>query len=185
MIFFIELIHRIKNPLVSIKTFTQLLGEKLNDVEFRDCFYRIVTEDIDKIDSVLNGLLNYIKINTPIQKTETIHVILEEILKTFEGRLEKRKIKVFRKYEKDLPETSIHDEQLRYMISSILHYAFPTIPPDGSIGFMTKTWDAAKGSPGGGGWGPEDWAVCRTCGCFLRDEAGSGSPGAAFRSFFR
>jgi len=30
-VFFIELVHRIRNPLVSIKTFTQLLREKFND----------------------------------------------------------------------------------------------------------------------------------------------------------
>jgi hypothetical protein len=149
MIFFIELIHRIKNPLVSIKTFTQLLREKFNDAEFRDYFYRIVTEDIEKIDSVLNGLLNYIKINTPIQKTDTLHVILEEILKTFEGQLGRRRVRVFRKFEKDLPETSIHDEQLRYMISSILHYAIPMIPPDGSIGLLTRKCDTAKAAPEG------------------------------------
>lgn len=146
IIFFIELIHRIKNPLVSIKTFTQLLREKFNDVEFRDYFYRIVTEDIEKIDSVLNGLLNYIKINTPIQKTNTVHVILEEILKKHEDHLENRKIKIFKKLGENLPETSIHDEQLRYILNSILHYAIPSIPPHGSIGFMTKTYDVGKGN---------------------------------------
>jgi nitrogen-specific signal transduction histidine kinase len=151
MVFFIELIHRIKNPLVSIKTFTQLLREKFNDVEFRDYFYRIVTEDIDKIDSVLNGLLNYIKINTPIQKTGTVHVILEEILKEFEDQLGKRKVRIFKKFEESLPETSIHDEQLRYMLSSILHYAIPSIPPHGSIGFLTKTWDSEKRTSGEAG----------------------------------
>ena len=73
-LFFIELVHRIKNPLVSIKTFTQLLREKFDDAEFRDYFYRMVTEDIERIDSVLNGLINYIKINTPIEKTNTVHL---------------------------------------------------------------------------------------------------------------
>jgi len=36
LFFFIDLIHRIKNPLVSIKTFTQLLRQKFDDVDFRD-----------------------------------------------------------------------------------------------------------------------------------------------------
>ena len=148
LLFFIELIHRIKNPLVSIKTFTQLLKEKFNDAEFKEYFYRIVTEDIEKIDTVLNGLLDYIKINTPIQKTNTIHGILEEILKKHEDQLEGRKIKVFKKFEKDLPETSIHDEQLRYILNSIFYYAIPAIPSHGSIGFLTKTGEVHKEIPG-------------------------------------
>jgi nitrogen-specific signal transduction histidine kinase len=156
LIFFIELIHRIKNPLVSIKTFTQLLRDKFNDPEFKDYFYRIVTEDIEKIDAVLNGLLNYIKINTPIQKTNTVHGILEEILKKHEDQIESRMIKIFKRFERDLPETSIHDEQLRYILNSILHYAIPTIPPQGSIGFLTKTSEPAKEMPGSNLSAPKD-----------------------------
>lgn len=144
-LFFIELVHRIKNPLVSIKTFTQLLREKFDDEEFREYFYRIVTEDIEKIDSLLNGLLNYIKINTPIEKANTVHFILEDVLKKYEGKLEDKKIRVFKKFEKDLPETVVHEEQLRYILNSILQYALPSIPPQGSIGFLTKSLSLQKG----------------------------------------
>jgi nitrogen-specific signal transduction histidine kinase len=145
-LFFIELVHRIKNPLVSIKTFTQLLREKFGDMEFREYFYKIVTEDIEKIDGVLNGLLNYIKINTPIEKTNTVHSILEEVLKKHEVQLEDKRIKLFKKYEKDLPETVVHDEQLRYILNSLLQYAIPSIPPNGSIGLLTKSFDIQEGT---------------------------------------
>jgi nitrogen-specific signal transduction histidine kinase len=142
--FFIELVHRIKNPLVSIKTFTQLLREKFNDTEFRNHFYKVVTEDIEKIDSVLNGLLNYIKIITPIEKTETVHFVLEDVLKKHEVQIRDRQIKIFKKYEKDLPETIIHEEQLRYILKSLLEYILPSIPPNGSIGFLTKSLNTHK-----------------------------------------
>ncbi len=140
-LFLMELVHRIKNPLVSIKTFTQLLREKFNDGEFREHFYKIVTEDIEKIDAVMNGLLSYIKINTPIEKKDTIHFILEDVLKKYELQLEDKKIKIFKKFEKDLPETIVHDEQLRYILDALLQYAIPSIPPHGSIGFLTKSFD--------------------------------------------
>jgi hypothetical protein len=138
-LFFIELVHRIKNPLVSIKTFTQLLREKFGDEEFREYFYKIVTEDIEKIDSVMNGLLNYIKINTPIDKTNTVHLILEEILKKMAPQIQQKRITVIKKLEQDLPETIVHDEQLRYILHAILEYAMPAIPPEGSIAVLTKS----------------------------------------------
>ncbi len=137
-LFLIELVHRIKNPLVSIKTFTQLLREKFDDKEFREYFYKIVTEDIAKIDSVLDGLLNYIKVNIPVIKTDTIHSILDETLKRYEIELESKRIKIFKKYEKNLPETMVHDEQLRYIFNSVIQYALSSTPPNGSIGFLTK-----------------------------------------------
>jgi len=139
-LFFIELVHRIKNPLVSIKTFTQLLRNKFNDPEFRDNFYRIVTEDIEKIDLVLNDLLSYIKVNTPLSKTNTVNSILEEVFKRHEAQLETKKVKVFKKLEKDLPETIVHDEHLKYILNSILQFAVPSISLNGSIGFLTKSF---------------------------------------------
>lgn len=145
-LFFIELVHRIKNPLVSIKTFTQLLRDKFNDPEFRDYFYKIVTEDIEKIDEVLNGLLNYIKINHPLEKRGTVHAVMEEVLKKHESQIESKKIKVLRKFERDLPEVILHEEQLRYILNSLLQYAIPSIPPQGTIGFLTKSVDGSKGS---------------------------------------
>ena len=138
-IFFIELVHRIKNPLVSIKTFTQLLREKFNDPEYREYFYRIVTEDIDKIDALLDRLLNYVKINSPLRKTNTVHSLLDEVFKKHGGWVQERRIKIYRKFEKDLPETVVHDEQLRYILSSIFQYAIPSVPPGGSIGCLTRS----------------------------------------------
>jgi light-regulated signal transduction histidine kinase (bacteriophytochrome) len=129
---------------VSIKTFTQLLREKFNDAEYRDYFYRIVTEDIEKIDSVLNGLLNYIKINTPISKTNTVHLILDEILRKRENQIEESRIKIFKKLEKELPETIVHDEQLRYVLDTLLQYALSSVLPEGSIGFLTKSIDLPR-----------------------------------------
>jgi hypothetical protein len=138
-IFFLtELVHRIKNPMVSIKTFTQLLQEKFNDWEYREAFYKVVSEDVDKIDVILNGLTNYVKMNTPLSKMNTVHQILEEALRRYDTTLERKKIKVIKRFEKDLPETTIHDEPLRYIFYSLLQYALPAIPPGGTLGFLTR-----------------------------------------------
>jgi len=143
--FLIEFIQYLKGALGSIKTFAHLSIDKLDDVEFRKYFYKVLTEDVKKIDSVLNGLLNYININTPIKKANTIHYLLEGILEEYEKQLEERKIKVFKKLEKDLPETIIHDEQMKYILSSILQYAIFSTPPKGAIGFLTKSFQIGKG----------------------------------------
>jgi hypothetical protein len=113
-------------------------------VEFREQFYRIVTEDIEKIDGILNGLLSYIKINTPFEKKDTVRFILEDVLKRHEGQLENKKIKIFKKFQKDLPETVVHDEQLKYILNGLLQYTIPSIPPNGSIGILTQSSEGSK-----------------------------------------
>lgn len=139
--FLIEMIQFIKNTLVSISNVNHLSVEKFNDPEFRKYCSKSIYQDIKKIDSVLNTLLNYINVNTPIVKKNTIHIILEEILEANEQQLESKKIKVLKKLERDLPETFIHDEQVRFILNSILQYAILSTPYDGSIGFLTRSID--------------------------------------------
>ena len=140
-----ELIHRIKNPLVSIKTFTQLLQEKFNDEQYRESFYEVVSEDIDKIDSFLNGLTEYVKINTPLPKRNTVHQILEEILSQYEGIFRAKEIRVVKRFKKDLPETMVPDEPLRYIFHSLLQYVVPSIPTSGTLGFLTRVSSLKRG----------------------------------------
>jgi signal transduction histidine kinase len=51
--------HEIRNPLTSLKTFAQLMPEKYNDSEFRDTFSKIVEGEIEKIDRLINDLLDF------------------------------------------------------------------------------------------------------------------------------
>ena len=103
-----------------------------------------MTEDIEKIDMVLNGLINYIKLNTPIPKTDTVHHLIEEVLKKHQAKLEEKGIKLFKKFEKDLPETIVPDEQLKYILSSILQYALANISPNLSMGLSTRSFTLEK-----------------------------------------
>jgi len=93
---------------------------------------------------VLNGLINYIKLNTSIPKTDTVHHLIEEMLKKHQSKLEERGVKLFKKFEKDLPETIVPDEQLRYILSSIFQYALANISPNLSMGLSTRSFAFEK-----------------------------------------
>ncbi len=146
--FFVELIQRIKNTLGSIRNYTQISRDKFSDKEFGEYFYRAVTEDIEKIDMVLNGLMNYIKLNSPIRKTDTVHRLIEEELRKYQSKLEGKGIKLFKKFEKDLPETIVPDEQLKYILSSILQYAVANISPNLSMALYTRSFTLEREGEG-------------------------------------
>jgi nitrogen-specific signal transduction histidine kinase len=97
-----------------------------------------VSEDIEKIDLVLNSLLNYIKMSTPLNKSDTIQQTLEEVLRRHEDAFKTKGVKIFKKYEKGLPETVIPEVQLRYVLHSLMEYILSILPLRGSIGFLTK-----------------------------------------------
>ena len=141
---FIELAHRITNTLSSIKNITQLSRGKFRDLEFETYFHRSVTDDIERIESVINGLLNYIKVSTPILKSNTVHSLLEEIIEKHRDQIEEKKVRFYKRFEKELPETMVHEEQLRYVLNSILQYVIVSIPSNGSIALLTKVYDRQK-----------------------------------------
>jgi signal transduction histidine kinase len=148
--FFIELVQSIKSSLSSIKSYTQISRGKFRDREFGEYYYRAVNEDIEKMNMVLNSLLDYIKVHTPIRKINTVHNIVEEVLKKYQAKLEEKGIKVFKKLEKDLPETVVPDEQLKYILSSLLQYAMALTPPNWNLGLSTRSFILDKEAEGEG-----------------------------------
>ena len=137
--FVIELIQRIKNSLGSIKNYNQLSRGKFSDRQFGEYYYRAVTEDIEKMEMVLNSLIDYMKLHTPIRKMNTVHNIIEAVLKNHQVKLVEKGIKLLKRFEKDLPETVVPDEQLRYVLSSVLQYAMVVTPPNWNIALSTKS----------------------------------------------
>jgi nitrogen-specific signal transduction histidine kinase len=51
--------HEIRNPLVAIKTFAQLLPERFEDPDFRQEFTEIVVKEIDRLDGIITQINNF------------------------------------------------------------------------------------------------------------------------------
>jgi len=142
----IELIQHTENTLDSIKTLSHLSRGKFSDKEFGEFFYRTITKDIENNYQVLNSFLNYIKATTPIRKRGTVNAFIEEVLRKHQVRLAEKKTKIFRNLGIDLPETIVPDEQLRFILDSVLQYAMALMPSDGNIEFLTKSYALRKES---------------------------------------
>jgi len=145
---FMELVQRVKGSLAGMKTFAFLSKDKFTDAELGEDFYQIVSEDIEKTISLLNCFQDYLNFNTPMRKMNTVNNIIEEILRNLEDQIQEKKIKIVKKqFEKNLPETSLPDEQLRYVLNSIIQYMVHSTRPYGSIGFLTRQFEPS-GSDG-------------------------------------
>ena len=138
-VYFVELFNRIKASLSAMQAFAFLSRENFKDRELGEHFYKIVNEDIAKTISLIDCFNDYINFSTPVVKRDTVNTLVEEVIKKHERQFEEKRIKVIKKqFEKDLPETILPDEQLRYILNSVIQYALLSVPPDGSIGFLTR-----------------------------------------------
>lgn len=138
--FFLELMDRMRGSLAAMKTLAFYSRENFRDRDLGDYFYTIVSEDIEKSISVLDCFYDYLNLNSPIKKMNTINVMLEEILKENQKELENKNIRIIKKqFERDLPETTVTDEQLRFMLNSIFQYILFSISLNGSMGILTRS----------------------------------------------
>ncbi len=136
----------------SIRNIAQLSRGRFKDPEFEHYFQHLVAEETAKIESVLNVLVNFMKISSPVVKSNTIHSLLDEALDAIRESLQEKSISQVKEFYKDLPETIVHEVPLRFILSSVLQYAVSSAMPKGTIGIWTRSVaaqaDKASGSNG-------------------------------------
>jgi len=82
------LVHEIRNPLVAVKTFSQLLPTKYNDPEFRETFSRTTGREIRRIDNLLTRFRTLVSASSqpiePVDVTEPIRHTLDLLRPQFD-----------------------------------------------------------------------------------------------------
>ena len=100
----------------------------------------MIAKDIHKTDLLVDGLLDYFQVISPIRKTNTVNILIEEVLKKHQVRLQEKGVNLIKRLEKDLPEIIIPDKQLRFILNSILQYAVTLMPSHETLGFLTQSF---------------------------------------------
>jgi signal transduction histidine kinase len=54
-----EIVHEIRNPLVSVKTFLQLLPDRADDPDFRQSFFEVAGEELRRVERLLDVVLEH------------------------------------------------------------------------------------------------------------------------------
>lgn len=86
--------HEIKNPLVTIKTFTQLLPERYTEPDFREDFSSLVAHEVKRIDDIVNQLLSFSKPTKPILDSMNLHDTIGGTLKLINEQLAQNNIEL-------------------------------------------------------------------------------------------
>jgi two-component system NtrC family sensor kinase len=133
-----SLAHEIRNPLVSIKTFTQLLPERIEDEEFRNYFLKVVSGEIDRLTGLINELLGFARPSEPRLEGEHVNDLIDkmEVLVATEAR--KKNVTLNKNYARDLPQIKADAEQLKQVLLNILLNAIQAIKGEGKIWIETR-----------------------------------------------
>ena len=125
--------HEVKNPLVSIKTFTQLLPARFDDGDFRKTFAEVVPHEVERIDTIVSRLLDFARPKPTHFSNRDIRIVVEQVLALVENQIRKGHIAL----QLDFPE----DPVMIYSDEQQLHQVF--------LNLILNAIDALKKSDGG------------------------------------
>jgi len=136
--------HEIKNPLVSIKTFAQLLPERYQDSDFRDTFSNLIGHEIDRIDSLVNQLLRFARPAKPVLKPMHVHEVLEKSLQLVGHRLYQKEIKLTRSWQADVDTIRADADQLEQVFLNFFLNAMDAMKHGGVLSVGTEIHAATE-----------------------------------------
>ncbi len=142
-----RLSHEVKNPLVSIKTFAQLIPERYGDENFRNEFYQVVNVEIDRLNAIISRLTRYAQSPRPRRKQIDIRKVLDEVLQIIQPSLDKRKIRIIKKFGSNGGKISADGELLREAFRNILDNSIKALNESGRV---TIALDSKRDPENGG-----------------------------------
>jgi signal transduction histidine kinase len=137
--------HEIKNPLTPIKTFSEQLPSRLDDKEFLLKFSKIINKEVDRIDALVQQLLNFAKPSPPQLIETNIQELIEQTLNLLNNEIIRHKINLSTSFENKNTLIYIDPQQIKQALLNIFLNAIDAMPKGGTLGVIARS-EATKQS---------------------------------------
>lgn len=128
-----ELAHELKNPMVTIKTFTQLLGDRYDDETFRGRFQETVGSDIERMDELVETLLDFSRFTQPSCERVFLYEQLRRVLEDVLPECMQREATIRWGRKEESSEVFADKAQLHYALINVLRTVLAEVKPRGEI----------------------------------------------------
>jgi signal transduction histidine kinase len=121
--------HDIKNPLVPLKTFLQMLPDKYPkefkemsriDAEFTGRFYKSALDGVDRINLLIERALHYARHPQPQFSQTKLDAVLEDVLTEEAVDLKRTKVKLEKQYDSSSNSIEADSEQLMELFANLI-----------------------------------------------------------------
>ena len=143
------LAHEIRNPLVAIRTFTQLLPERYDDPEFREGFQGLALKEVDRICGLITDLLTFARPSKPNVAPENVNDVVDNIARILETQAKEKGVEISRQFGADLPKAWIDREQMKQVFMNLILNAIQAMPGAGKITLLSRAVERNGVQPAG------------------------------------
>jgi PAS domain S-box-containing protein len=127
------LAHEIKNPLTSLVTFSRHLSRRFEDPGFRQKFLSVVPRELERINSIVDRLLELARPARLTFKPLRLPALLERVLELYGERLEAQTVRVARDWRRDVPVVWVDQEALYRALVNLVANALDAMPRGGVL----------------------------------------------------
>ncbi|HXU91423.1 MAG TPA: ATP-binding protein [Methylomirabilota bacterium] len=135
------LAHEIKNPLTALLTFSRRLRRAFEDAEFRQKFQTVVPRELERINGIVEGLLELARPARLAFKPLRVSALLERAVELYETRIDAQRIDVQREYARDLPTIFADHDALYQAVVNLVTNALDAMPSGGVLVLRTAWSD--------------------------------------------
>lgn len=130
-----EIVHEIRNPLVSVKTFLQLLPEREGDEEFDHEFLAVATDELRRIERLLDVVLQHARPGTSsaLDPPAEVPVVLDSVARLLSFRAADRSIRIELDASNTLPRPTIAGDALRQIVLNLTLNALEATPAGSAV----------------------------------------------------
>jgi len=133
--------QEIKNPLVAINTFAQLLPRKYESEDFREQFGEVMQKEVDRINRVVETLFDFARHPRLMLQTSSVNDVVANVLDTFENEAKNHGIAIERKLDSNLPDANLDPLFFAQAIHNVVQNAFDAMPNGGKLKVVSRPKD--------------------------------------------
>jgi len=133
-----RLSHELKNALVSIKVFAQLLPERYADPEFREQFSQTVSHEVNRVDLLVNNLMFFAQPLALVREPVRLAELLDDAVEHAAGAA--AAVAVKKNYTHQTPQIEVDRIRMQQALEHVVRNAVQSMPAGGRL--VLNTADA-------------------------------------------
>ena len=139
------LIHQVRNPLATIRTFADLLPERFDDPDFRARFPAMVREDVQHIHGLLARLEQLASLAAPRREKVDVSGLIETLLEQRREAFRARHHLVLKELDSSRPMAIADPAQLRLAFEALFDKALAIVPERGDLYIASRRHEGSGG----------------------------------------
>ncbi len=139
------LVHEIRNPMVAIQSFLQLIPRKWEDREFVMRYVRIAQGEADRIERLLENMLSFSRPVRPMLTPCDVNELVDRTVHLLQFQARRKNIKILQEKAAGLPTVQSDPGQMTQVLQNLGMNAIQAIEGGGEILFRTFLEKGAGG----------------------------------------